>query len=54
MGAGKTLRDLMDVREPLYEKYADVTMDVGQADIREAAQSIASWVNGDGAQLRIG
>lgn len=54
MGAGKTLRDLMDVREPLYEKYADVTMDVGQADIREAAQSIASWVNGGGARLHIG
>lgn len=40
-GACKTLRDLYDERRPLYERAADVTVDVGASTITQAARKIA-------------
>lgn len=37
---GNTLRDLYEERTPLYEKYADVSVDVKNMDIREAMEAI--------------
>lgn len=38
---GYTLRDLYEEREPLYEKYADITIDCGQKQIREIVEEIS-------------
>lgn len=41
---GQTLRDIYDVRIPLYEKYADIVIDCdGESDIQETAMKIASF-----------
>ena len=41
-GIGMSLRDLYDERKPLYEKYADITVDVSDLSITAAARKIAS------------
>ena len=39
---GQTLRDIYDIRCPLYEKYADITVDTdNETDIQEIALKIA-------------
>lgn len=38
MQKGKTLRDLYDERVPLYERYADVTLDADGLDIEETVE----------------
>lgn len=41
MEEGQTLRDIYDVRIPLYEKYADITIDVTRSgDIQQTAERI--------------
>ncbi len=38
---GETLEDVWRVREPLYRRYADITVECGAMDQREIARSIA-------------
>lgn len=38
--SGQTLRDLYDEREPLYEKYADYTIDEYQLNVEETIEKI--------------
>ena len=40
-GIGMSLRDLYDERRPLYEKYADLTVDVDSLSITAAARKVA-------------
>lgn len=41
---GQTLRDIYDIRTPLYEKYADVTIDCdNESDIQATAMKIAEY-----------
>ena len=40
-GIGMSLRDLYDERLPLYEKYADITVDVNDLSITAAARKVA-------------
>ena len=40
-GIGMSLRDLFDERKPLYEKYADITVDVNDLSITAAARKVA-------------
>ena len=40
-GIGMSLRDLYDERKPLYEKYADVVVDVNDLTITAAARKVA-------------
>ncbi len=40
-GIGMSLRDLFDERKPLYEKYADITVDVCDLSITAAARKVA-------------
>lgn len=41
---GQTLRDVYDIRTPLYEKYADVVIDCNNdSDIQETALKIAEY-----------
>lgn len=44
MEKGQTLKDLYDERTPLYEKYADITVDVCSLDISAAATSIVKLI----------
>lgn len=37
---GQTLKDLVDVRSPLYEKYAHIIVDEGDLDIRGVVEKI--------------
>lgn len=39
---GQTLRDLYEERTPLYEKYADFTVDLEQLDVEETVRQIAA------------
>ena len=39
---GQTLEDLYEERRPLYEKYADITVDLEETDVRQAAELIAA------------
>ncbi len=39
---GQTLEDLYEERRPLYEKYADITVDLERTDIRQAAEMICA------------
>lgn len=41
MEPGQTLQELMDIRCPLYEKYAHVTVDADRMDIREIAKRLS-------------
>ncbi|MGI6217120.1 MAG: shikimate kinase [Coriobacteriales bacterium] len=43
-GMGEDLEALFEERCPLYEKYADITVDVGGMSIRDAARLVASKV----------
>ena len=44
---GQTLRDIYDVRCPLYEKYADIVIDCNNdTDIQETAIKIAELFEG--------
>lgn len=40
-GMGMSVRDLYDERRPLYEKYADITVDVNDLSITAAARKVA-------------
>lgn len=40
-GIGMSLRDLYDERKPLYEHYADITVDVSDLSITAAARKVA-------------
>ena len=40
-GIGMSLRDLYDERKPLYERYADITVDVDDLSITAAARKVA-------------
>ena len=50
-GMGMSLRDLFDERKPLYEQYAEVTVDVGGLTITEAALKVANAIEGAGANV---
>ena len=41
-GIGMSLRELFDERKPLYEQYADVTVDVDELSITAAARKVAA------------
>ena len=43
-GIGMSLRELYDERKPLYEKYADITVNVDDLSITAAARKVASVV----------
>lgn len=43
MEAGQTLRDLMDIRCPLYEKYAHITVDAERMNVRQLAERLSQW-----------
>lgn len=43
-GIGMSLRELYDERKPLYEKYADITVDVNDLTITAAARKVADAV----------
>lgn len=40
-GVGMSLRELFDERKPLYEKYAEITVDVNDLSITAAARKVA-------------
>ena len=41
-GIGMSLRELYDERLPLYERYADITVDVNDLTITAAARKVAA------------
>ena len=43
-GIGMSLRELFDERKPLYEQYADVTVDVDDLSITAAARKVADAI----------
>ena len=43
-GIGMSLRELYDERKPLYEKYADITVNVDDLSITAAARKVASAI----------
>ena len=43
-GVSMSLRDLYDERQPIYEKYADITVDVDDLSITAAARKVARAV----------
>lgn len=43
-GIGMSLRELYDERKPLYEQYADITVDVNDLSITAAARKVADAV----------
>lgn len=42
---GQTLKDLYDERIPLYEKYATITLDCEEKNIRQIVEEIADYQN---------
>lgn len=44
-GASMTLRDLYEERQPLYERYAHITVDVDDLTITDAARKVAAAVS---------
>ncbi len=44
LGKDRTLRDLYDERVPLYEKYADLTIDCENKNIREIVVELSKWI----------
>ena len=45
--AGQTLRDIYDIRTPLYEKYADIVIECdNESDIQATAMKIAELFEG--------
>ena len=45
-GVGMSLRDLYDERKPLYEKYAEITVNVDDLSITAAARKVADALKG--------
>ena len=45
LAPGKTIRDLFAERTPLYEKYADVTVDVCNAQLSDSLDKVCEIVN---------
>ena len=43
-GIGMSLRELYDERRPLYEQYADVTVDVNDLSLTAAARKVADAI----------
>ena len=41
-GISMSLRDLYDERKPLYERYADIVVDVNDLSITAAARKVAA------------
>lgn len=39
--AGQTVRDIYEERTPIYEKYADATIEVGKTEIAETSRALA-------------
>ena len=48
-GIGMSLRELYDERKPLYEKYAEITVDVNDLSITAAARKVADALVKSGA-----
>lgn len=46
-GIGMSLRDLYDERKPLYEKYAEITVDVDDLTITAAARKVADAIEAE-------
>ncbi|MCH4185000.1 MAG: shikimate kinase [Eggerthellaceae bacterium] len=44
-GIGMSLSDLFDERRPLYEKYADVTIDIDGLDVHDAACKLVNLIS---------
>ena len=44
---GQTFKDLYDQRAPLYENYADVTVDESNLDVAHSATKIVELLNLD-------
>ena len=44
LGKGRTLQDLYDERVPLYEKYANITLDCENKNIREIVVELSKWI----------
>ena len=44
-GIGMSLRELYDERKPLYEQYAEITVDVNDLTITAAARKVADAIN---------
>ena len=44
-GMGMSLRDLYEERLPLYEKYADVTIDIDGLSVRDAARRLVDQLS---------
>ena len=44
--AGQTLRDIYDERAPIYEKYADATIEVGKTEIAVTSRALAEMLGG--------
>lgn len=42
--AGQTVRDIYDERTPIYERYADVIIEVGKTDIAESSRALADML----------
>ena len=40
LAPGQTIRDLYDLREPFYERYADVTVEAGQPTVRDTVEKV--------------
>lgn len=44
LGKGRTLRNLYDERVPLYEKYANITLECENKNIREIVVELSKWI----------
>ena len=44
--AGQTLRDIYEERAPIYEKYADATIEVGKTEISVTSRALAEMLGG--------
>ena len=44
-GMGMSLADLYEERRPLYEKYADVTIDIDGLSVRDAARRLVDQLS---------
>lgn len=42
---GQTLRDLYEERVPLYERYADITVDEEERDLEETLEAVLKALN---------
>ncbi len=51
-GIGMSLRELYDERKPLYEQYAEITVDVDDLSITAAARKVANAIEREGASAQ--